>query len=500
MVMISYFDTNEITNTYVNLQTGQSLDLDRVNELKDNAMLKVKPELWIEWDFEKNEGVFDIWEMTKGTTKKPFWICKTCNSSFDASILKRKNGEGCLCCRGYRVNHTNSLATKNSQLASEWHPTKNGNLTPDDVTCGKNKKVWWLCEKGHEWEANIRDRNSGNGCPYCSCRKAWKGESDMWTTNPELASKLLKKEDGYKYKQNSNKLVDWKCLECGGIIRNKRIPDVKRNGLGCPHCSDGIKYPEKFMYNVLKELKIDFVRELSSNDVEWIDDKKRYDFYIPSLNCIIETHGEQHYSDVRNFNVIGGRTLEEERTNDQYKYELAMKNGIDKYVVIDCRYSDLTYIKKSILDSELIKLLNLININWEEVALNSQKSLVVEVCEMWNNGFSMYELIEITKLTKTTIRTYLKKGTEIGICNYNTSESKSRGHKKRALSYGNKIMIEVCSKWNKGLSNKEICEELNLSKNTVTKYLRSGADLDICNYSPSEALRRGMCKRSKKSL
>jgi len=37
--MISYFETNEMNNTYVNLQTGQSLDLDKVSTLKDNAML-----------------------------------------------------------------------------------------------------------------------------------------------------------------------------------------------------------------------------------------------------------------------------------------------------------------------------------------------------------------------------------------------------------------------------------------------------------------------------
>lgn len=56
-------------------------------------------------------------------------------------------------------------------LFREWHPTKNGELTPKDVTCGSNKKVWWMCEKGHEWEAIIVNRTKGRGCPYCSDKK-----------------------------------------------------------------------------------------------------------------------------------------------------------------------------------------------------------------------------------------------------------------------------------------------------------------------------------------
>jgi len=62
---------------------------------------------------------------------------------------------------------TNSLATQYPELATEWHPTKNGNLTPSDVVAGSHKKVWWKCAKGpdHEWEAALRNRTGLNrGC------------------------------------------------------------------------------------------------------------------------------------------------------------------------------------------------------------------------------------------------------------------------------------------------------------------------------------------------
>jgi len=62
-----------------------------------------------------------------------------------------------------------SLAEVNPELAKQWHSTKNGNLTPFDVSAGSHNKVWWKCSKGddHEWEASIKSRNNGNGCPIC---------------------------------------------------------------------------------------------------------------------------------------------------------------------------------------------------------------------------------------------------------------------------------------------------------------------------------------------
>ena len=81
----------------------------------------------------------------------------------------------------------NDLSTVRPDLAQEWHPTKNEDISPSLVTCGNNKKVWWKCAKGHEWEAVISDRVRGNGCPFCSGRRAIKGKTDLATVNPELA-------------------------------------------------------------------------------------------------------------------------------------------------------------------------------------------------------------------------------------------------------------------------------------------------------------------------
>ncbi|MBR2041111.1 MAG: zinc-ribbon domain-containing protein [Oscillospiraceae bacterium] len=69
----------------------------------------------------------------------------------------------------------------NAQLMEEWDWKKNTDFDHSQLTLGSGKKVWWKCSKGHEWQATIKSRNKGNGCPYCSGRFAVKGENDLQT-------------------------------------------------------------------------------------------------------------------------------------------------------------------------------------------------------------------------------------------------------------------------------------------------------------------------------
>ena len=91
----------------------------------------------------------------------------------ETTIKKRSIGSGCPFCAGKKIGKFNNLRAVNPKLASEWHPTKNMDLKPEDFTLGSPKKVWWQCPEGddHEWEATISHRSSGNGCPFCSGRK-----------------------------------------------------------------------------------------------------------------------------------------------------------------------------------------------------------------------------------------------------------------------------------------------------------------------------------------
>jgi predicted RNA-binding Zn-ribbon protein involved in translation (DUF1610 family) len=64
------------------------------------------------------------------------------------------------------------LAEKNPLLSSQWHPTKNGEMTPNHITPGSDYKAWWICpDCGNEWRASVGSRNKGHGCPRCARRK-----------------------------------------------------------------------------------------------------------------------------------------------------------------------------------------------------------------------------------------------------------------------------------------------------------------------------------------
>ena len=67
----------------------------------------------------------------------------------------------------------NDLKTTHPQLVFEWNYEKNGNIKPSDVITGSGDSYWWICENGHEWEAQVCSRKKGKGCPHC---KESKGE------------------------------------------------------------------------------------------------------------------------------------------------------------------------------------------------------------------------------------------------------------------------------------------------------------------------------------
>lgn len=236
------------------------------------------------------------------------------------------------------------------------------------------------------------------------------------------------------------------CKQCKKEIE-KRIYDY--DGNGCGYCSDGISVPEKFIRSLLNDLKEEFIAEYRPN---W-SSNKRYDFYIPSLNLIIETHGMQHYGN--GFEGIGGRTLKEEQENDKYKKELALTNNIDKYIVIDCRHSEFKWLRENTI-KELDDVFNLKNIDWNLIWINTLNSIISIVCELWDKGKSVGEISEITKLGKKTVGKYLKNGKDIGICSYTEEESRKR-RKKRTEEEQKAINKKQKNTWeNKSNKEKEI--------------------------------------------
>lgn len=75
-----------------------------------------------------------------------------------------------------------------TNLLKEWDESRNFPLTPDTVSYGSKKKVWWTCENGHSWQTTVHVRSEGSGCPYCAGRKVLPGFNDLETLYPDVAA------------------------------------------------------------------------------------------------------------------------------------------------------------------------------------------------------------------------------------------------------------------------------------------------------------------------
>lgn len=266
------------------------------------------------------------------------------------------------------------------------------------------------------YEGNVSESNlkRGCGCAYCSGNVTILGKNTIYDTDKWMIDLGIPVETAKLYKRSSGKKVEVICPCCGNK-KNLKINNIYKNkSIGCI-CSDGYSYPEKLMYSLLSQLDIEFATQLSKGEFSWCGEYK-YDFYIPSLSCIIETHGIQHYEETSR-----GRSLEEEQENDRVKRELALVNNITNYIELDCRYSDLEYIKDKLLNSELNKLIKLDEVNWNECEEFAIRNVIKEICDCWNNrskGETTKDIADRFNIARSTINKYLHKGNELGLCKY----------------------------------------------------------------------------------
>ena len=168
---------------------------------------------------------------------------------WEDTISHRVAGRGCPYLSGKKVwRGFNDIAFTNPDLAAQWHPTKNGKLTPHDISKGYDKKVWWLLpfddlktgkHFDFEWKEYPYVRlKEGIGCPYLSGHRVWEGFNDLNSSNSELAKEFdLEKnmKQASEYGKGSADKVWWKCSKCG---HRWRASIVKRAyGRGCSKCN-----------------------------------------------------------------------------------------------------------------------------------------------------------------------------------------------------------------------------------------------------------------------
>ena len=316
-----------------------------------NDLLSQDPEGMKEWDYNKNTIKPD--EVLSCSSSNAWWICPK-GHSYEMPVGNHTNGQRCYFCSGVKVlSGFNDLITKDKEIGGEygsieWDYEKNKE-SPDSISAFTNRKVWWICPKGHSYSNAVCDHSNGYRCPYCSGRLPIKGETDLLSQDPEGMkewdySKNTIKPDEVTYK--SNKKVWWICPKGHSY---QAIVKSHSNKIGCRIC-DGkeilagfndlaTKDPEGVKEWDYKKNTIDptTVAKFNSQKAWWICPKGH------SYEMLIINHSSGHRCPICNESAGEIRVqsyLQSHKINNKMQYKFD-----------DCKYKRILPFDFAILDA-----------------------------------------------------------------------------------------------------------------------------------------------------
>lgn len=262
-----------------------------------NDLGSQRPDLTKEWNYDKNGNLLPT-DVAVSSKQSVWWKCSVCDCEWQSAVYCRSNYSGlagCPVCRRKKLSNKrltpiigkNDLASQRPDIAAEWDYSANGDLKPTDVRFGSDRRVGWICSKGHKWDAKINNRTiNDNGCPYCSNRKVLIGFNDLLTTNQELANEWDYEKNGElkptDVTSGTHKKVWWRCQVCGNSWEASIVNRVR--GTGCSKCqSHGTSKPEQGIAYYLSQIT-EVQQRIKIQ-------KEEIDIYLPKYRIGIEYDG-----------------------------------------------------------------------------------------------------------------------------------------------------------------------------------------------------------------
>ncbi len=177
-------------------------------------------------------------EVSPASSRRVWWRCERGHEWQTIVANRTRKGSGCPVCSVRRVSPTRNLAAEHPEIATTWHPTANAPLTPDEVSPASNRRVWWQCAAGHEWQVAVANRVMYE-CPFCSGRRVTAATS-LAALYPNVAREWHPSRNGTRtpetVKPRSSIPVWWLCGRCGHEWRTPPSSRTVRGG-GCRECA-----------------------------------------------------------------------------------------------------------------------------------------------------------------------------------------------------------------------------------------------------------------------
>jgi len=227
------------------VQVAQDALIARPSSTPIDNLAVINPQLASQWHSVRNAPLKPE-DVKPNSSKKVWWRCDA-GHEWQAVIGSRNKGNGCPNCDGQRATEANAISTLRPDLAREWHPGRNGGIAPEEVATNANRKYWWVCSKGHEWQATPANRNIGRGCPVCAAEgigvrrrnAALRKHGSLTQTHPALVGEWnAEKNVGLNpgaFPAGSQTKVWWRCSkghEWRASIQRRAIENT-----GCPYCT-----------------------------------------------------------------------------------------------------------------------------------------------------------------------------------------------------------------------------------------------------------------------
>lgn len=349
----------------------------------------------------------------------------------------------------------------------------------------------YKCNKcnNEDWIIESDILNKKHGCNACGNGyiKPKLGINTIWDKARWMCDLGVSKEDAKTHTCSSNDKIIVTCPDCGKVKdTTMMIRNIyKRRSIGCS-CSDGKSYPEKYLISVLKQLDINFTTEYSP---KWCEFPFREGIRKGRYDFYFMLNGKEYFIETDGdwhgtFNNYSKITAQESLYIDRMKDELAYKNNVNM-IRIDCKKSISDYIKQNVILG-LNSLFDLSQIDWLECERFALGNLVKIACDYKKNNPNMtaLEISRTMNISRSSISKFLKVGTKLKWCNYTPKED-SKNYTLNAIKSTSK-KIEVFKDGNSVGEFNSLAELRRESKGKFNKFLNPKYIVEVCNGEREE--------------
>ncbi len=240
------------------------------------------------------------------------------------------------------------------------------------------------------------DLKNGIGDAYLSSRRVFEGNS-LYSVE-RIRPYLVDIEQSKTIASKTTTTINARCPQCNRI-KTIRVDHLVKGEFSCKYCSTGVSYPEKFLIAYLEVKGIKYEYQKVFKDLP----NRRFDFYLPESNTVIETHGEQHYKD----NTFLSKGLTKQSDEEKRKYCI---NNTITLIELDCRKSEFNFIKENINLNNLLPTINykdskdILELLFKYTNYNTD-----DIIYKYKEGCTTLEIAKEYNISKSTVSRILKK-------------------------------------------------------------------------------------------